>query len=395
MPMELLAPAGGPEQLASALHFGADAVYLAGTRWGMRAGARNFAQGELAAAVERAHEAGAAVHVTLNTVMYDDDIDALPAYLDFLDQTHVDAAIVADLGAVALLRTHAPHVAIHLSTQASCTNAVAAQEYARLGVRRIVLAREMTVAQVAELRRRIPRNLELEAFAHGSMCMAYSGRCLLSSEMTGGRRSAAQGSCAQPCRWAWTIVEDRTPDRPIDVVQDEHGSYLLSSNDLCMIEHLGDLAAAGIDAIKLEGRAKGSYYVAAVTNAYRHVLDGDPAAPWRAELDLVSHRPYSTGFFYGAPTQNPGRVDYARDRVPVAVVDGCRPAGGRWRATVTCRNKAAAGSLACVLSPHRPVREVRLSCDLVSNGERYTLDLPWPVEPLDMVCVRTETYTNP
>ena len=159
MPMELLAPAGGPEQLASALHFGADAVYLAGTRWGMRAGARNFAQGELAAAVERAHEAGAAVHVTLNTVMYDDDIDALPAYLDFLDQIHVDAAIVADLGAVALLRAHAPHVAIHLSTQASCTNAVAAQEYARLGVRRIVLAREMTVAQVAELRRRIRSGL--------------------------------------------------------------------------------------------------------------------------------------------------------------------------------------------------------------------------------------------
>lgn len=386
--MELLAPAGGPEQLACALHFGADAVYLAGTRWGMRAGARNFSDEELADAIATAHAAGAAVHVTLNTVMYDDDIDALSAYLDLLEQVGVDAAIVADLGAIGLLRRYAPHVAIHLSTQASCTNAAAAEAYARLGVSRIVLAREMTIGQIAELRRRIPVGLELEAFAHGSMCMAYSGRCLLSAEMTGGRRSAGRGSCAQPCRWAWRIVEDRTPDRPLDLVQDGRGSYLLSSNDLNMIAHLDDLAAAGVDAIKLEGRAKGAYYVGTVTNAYRHVLDGEPANAWAPELDLVSHRPYSTGFYYGEPTQNPGREDYARDRILVAVVDACEPAGDGWCAAVTCRNRAEAGVVADVLSPHEPVRQARLSCPLVRNGEPYTLALPFPVAPGDLVCVK-------
>ncbi|MEE1043914.1 MAG: peptidase U32 family protein [Olegusella sp.] len=386
--MELLAPAGGPEQLACALHFGADAVYLAGTRWGMRAGARNFTDEELAGAVEEAHAACAAVHVTLNTIMYDDDIDALPAYLDLLEQIGVDAAIVADLGAIGLLRRYAPHVAIHLSTQASCTNAAAAEAYARLGVSRIVLAREMAIGQIAELRRRIPAGLELEAFAHGSMCMAYSGRCLLSAEMTGGRRSAGHGSCTQPCRWAWRIVEDRTPDRTLDLVQDGRGSYLLSSNDLNMIAHLDDLAAAGVDAIKLEGRAKGAYYVGTITNAYRHVLDGESADDWAPELDLVSHRPYSTGFYYGEPTQNPGREDYARNRILVAVVDACEPAGGSWRAAVTCRNRAEAGVVTDVLSPHKPVRQAHLSCPLVRNGEPYTLALPFPVAPGDLVCVK-------
>lgn len=386
--MELLAPAGGPEQLACALHFGADAVYLAGTRWGMRASARNFTDEELAGAVEEAHAACAAVHVTLNTIMYDDDIDALPAYLDLLEQIGVDAAIVADLGAIGLLRRYAPHVAIHLSTQASCTNAAAAEAYARLGVSRIVLAREMAIGQIAELRRRIPAGLELEAFAHGSMCMAYSGRCLLSAEMTGGRRSAGHGSCTQPCRWAWRIVEDRTPDRTLDLVQDGRGSYLLSSNDLNMIAHLDDLAAAGVDAIKLEGRAKGAYYVGTITNAYRHVLDGESADDWAPELDLVSHRPYSTGFYYGEPTQNPGREDYARNRILVAVVDACEPAGGSWRAAVTCRNRAEAGVVTDVLSPHKPVRQAHLSCPLVRNGEPYTLALPFPVAPGDLVCVK-------
>lgn len=386
--MELLAPAGGPEQLACALHFGADAVYLAGTRWGMRAGARNFTDEELAGAVEEAHAACAAVHVTLNTIMYDDDIDALPAYLDLLEQIGVDAAIVADLGAIGLLRRYAPHVAIHLSTQASCTNAAAAEAYARLGVSRIVLAREMAIGQIAELRRRIPAGLELEAFAHGSMCMAYSGRCLLSAEMTGGRRSAGHGSCTQPCRWAWRIVEDRTPDRTLDLVQDGRGSYLLSSNDLNMIAHLDDLAAAGVDAIKLEGRAKGAYYVGTITNAYRHVLDGESADDWAPELDLVSHRPYSTGFYYGEPTQNPGREDYARNRILVAVVDACEPAGGSWRAAVTCRNRAEAGVVTDVLSPRKPVRQAHLSCPLVRNGEPYTLALPFPVAPGDLVCVK-------
>lgn len=399
MAPELLAPAQGPEQLALALHFGADAVYLAAPRWGMRAGARNFSPDELAAAVTRVHAAGAAVHLTLNTVMRDEDLDALPAFVAQVDELGVDAAIVADLGAMAVVREHAPHMELHVSTQASVMSAGAAEEYARLGARRIVLGREMTLSQIAELRRRVSRELELEVFAHGSMCMAYSGRCLLSAERMGPARSATRGACAQPCRWAWTLVEEREPERPVGLEQDGRGSYLLSSNDLCLLEHVGELREAGVDALKLEGRAKGSYYTACVTNAYRQVLDGAPAAAWMGELEAVSHRPYSSGFLLGEPTQNPGRVEYARERMMVAVVRGCRRVDGGWEAEVECRNRLAAGSVLEVLSPGLPVRtaplevvgrmdgeDVEPACDLATNGARYLLRLPFAVEPWDLLC---------
>lgn len=306
IPLELLAPAQGPEQLAMALHFGADSVYLASPRWGMRAGARNFDDQELEQAIRQAHAAGAAVHVTLNTVMDDRDIGELPPFLERLDALGADAVIVADLGALALARRHAPHVALHVSTQASVMNALAAEEYARLGATRIVLAREMSLAGIAQLRRGLTRELELEVFAHGSLCMAYSGRCLLSAELMGASRSASRGACAQPCRWEWQLVEAKDPEHPVPLECDERGSYLLSSNDLCLLEHLAALHEAGVDAIKVEGRSKGSYYTGCVTNAYRHVLDGEPASDWMGELDAVSHRPYSTGFLFGEATQNPG-----------------------------------------------------------------------------------------
>lgn len=383
--MELLSPAGGPEQLRCAVRFGADAVYLAGRRWGMRAGARNFSDAELAVAVAQAHAAGVAVHVTLNVVLRDDDMDALPAWLEYVDSLGVDAAIVADLGALALLRRHAPHVEPHVSTQASVMSAAAAEEWLRLGACRVVLAREMTLAQIAELRRRTSAELELEAFAHGSMCMAYSGRCLMSAQLIGRDRSASRGACAQPCRWAWSIVDERGGERA-DVEWDGQASYLLSSNDLCMIDHLDELAAAGVGSIKLEGRNKGAYYVACVTNAYRHVLDGDPAGPWRAELDHVSHRPYSTGFYCGEPQQNPGRVDYARDRTLVGVVEACRPAGVGWEATVACRNRADEGAVLDVLSPGEPVRQLVLDAPLVTNGTTYRLRAPFPLGAGDLLC---------
>ena len=387
IPMELLAPAQGPEQLRMAIHYGADAVYLAAPRWGMRAGARNFSEDELARAVGEAHAAGVAVHLTLNTVMTDADTDELPAFLQMIDGMGVDAAIVADLGALALVREHAPHVALHVSTQASVMSAAAAEQYARLGATRVVLAREMTLGQIAELRRRLTPEVELEAFCHGSMCMAYSGRCLLSAELMGRRRSPSFGACAQPCRWGWSLVEDRMPNRPMPLEQDERGSYLLSSNDLCMIQHLDDLRDAGIASIKVEGRNKGSYYVACVTNAYRHVLNGEDPGAWMGELDLVSHRPYSTGFYYGDPTQNPGRVEYARERTMVAVVDACEPAENGFAATVTCRNRADKGQMAQVLSPGRPVRSLELPLALERNMERYVLLLPFEVSPLDIICV--------
>lgn len=388
--MELLSPAGGPEQLALAIHFGADSVYLAGRRWGMRSRAANFDDEGLARAVAYAHRHGARVHVTVNTVMRDRDVDELPTFLRLLDDIGVDAVIAADLAAISLAREFAPHVAIHVSTQASVMSARAAEEYARLGATRVVLGREMTLSQIAELRRRVTDELELECFAHGSMCMAYSGRCLLSAHLMGPGRSASDGSCAQPCRWAWRLGEERDPSVSATLESDGEASYLLSSNDLCMIDHLGELRQAGVDCIKLEGRNKGAYYAAAVTNAYRHVLDGDPVLPWRDELDLVSHRPYSTGFYLGKPTQNPGRQDYARDRRLVAVVEGCERREGGWLATVRCRNRAEAGAKVYVLSPGEPVRPAVLGEALVTNGQAYDVPLPFSVEPLDLFCARED-----
>lgn len=406
--MELLAPAGGPEQLGMALHFGADAVYLAGRRWGMRSASANFGDDELAAAVARAHAAGVRVHVTVNAMATDADVDELPAYLRLLDEAGVDAVIVGDLGVMALARAHAPRVELHVSTQASCMNSAAAEQYLRLGARRVVLAREMTLAQIAELRRRTSAELELEAFAHGSMCMAVSGRCLLSSEMTGGRRSATFGDCAQPCRWEWGLVERRTPGRELGLECDGGWSHLMSADDLCMVEHLDELADAGVDSIKIEGRAKGAYYAAAVTNAYRHVLDGDDPAAWRRELDMVSHRPYSTGFFFGNPTQSPQVDGYARDRLMVAVVTSCEPvapdaAHGPWRVELTCRNRAEAGCELDVLSPGQPVRQMPLAGveaagddgawvaapeGLAHSMDRYRAISPWPLQPGDLLCRR-------
>jgi putative protease len=388
--MELLSPAGGPEQLALAIHFGADSVYLAGRRWGMRSRAANFDDEGLARAVAYAHRHGVRVHVTVNTVMRDRDVDELPTFLGLLDDIGVDAVIAADLAAISLAREFAPHVAIHVSTQASVMSARAAEEYARLGATRVVLGREMTLSQIAELRRRVTDQLELECFAHGSMCMAYSGRCLLSAHLMGPGRSASDGSCAQPCRWAWRLGEERDPSVSATLESDGEASYLLSSNDLCMIDHLGELRQAGVDCIKLEGRNKGAYYAAAVTNAYRHVLDGDPVLPWRDELDLVSHRPYSTGFYLGEPTQNPGRQDYARDRRLVAVVEGCKRREEGWLATVRCRNRAEAGAKVDVLSPGEPVRSAVLGEALVTNGQAYDVPLPFSVEPLDLLCARED-----
>lgn len=405
-PMELLAPAGGEEQLKAAIRFGADAVYLAGPRWGMRARAQNFDDEQLASAVALAHAEGVAVHVTLNTLMYDEDLDELPSYLSLLDEVGVDAVIVADLGAIGLARTYAPHVAVHVSTQASVTNAQTAAAYARMGASRIVLAREMTIAQIARLHAELGEAVELEAFAHGAMCMAMSGRCLLSSALVGPDRSASCGACTQPCRWTWSLVEETRPNLPMPIEADERGSYLLSANDLCMLEHLEALLEAGISSIKIEGRNKGAYYVAAVTNAYRHVLDGEQPSLWMSELEATSHRPFSTGFYFGHPTQNPGHAEYARDRTLVAVVESSASVESDgderlWLTEVVCRNKALPGERITVLAPHQPVRSFTLGhverlmpeegwqpTDKLSvNMERYRFVTPFELASGDMLCV--------
>ena len=398
---ELLSPAGGFEQLRAAIRFGADAVYLAGPRWGMRARANNFDDDELSRAVTYAHERGVAVHVTLNTLMYDNDIDELPSYLRLLDELGVDAVIVADMGALLLAREHAPHVSVHVSTQASVTNAATALAYADLGASRIVLARELTLEQIAELHRRVGERVELEAFAHGALCVAVSGRCLLSSALVGPDRSASCGNCTQPCRWTWSLVEETRPNLPLPIEADERGSYLLSANDLCMLEHIDELAKAGVSSLKIEGRNKGAYYVAAVTNAYRHVLDGESPNDWLSELQATSHRPFSTGFFFGNPTQNPGHAEYARDRLLVGVVEASVRAGDEWLVTVVCRNKAHAGDELTVLSPGCPVRKAELrdlerfvteegwqqAQKMSVNMERYRFVAPFALGEGDMLCL--------
>ena len=398
---ELLSPAGGLEQLRAAIRFGADAVYLAGPRWGMRARASNFEDDELARAVDYAHERGVAVHVTLNTLMYDNDMDELPSYLRLLDGLGVDAVIVADMGAILLARKHAPRVSIHVSTQASVTNANTALAYADLGASRIVLARELTLEQIAKLHRRVGERVELEAFAHGAMCVAVSGRCLLSSALVGPDRSASCGNCTQPCRWTWSLVEETRPNLPLPLEADDRGSYLLSANDLCMLEHVDELAEAGVRSLKIEGRNKGAYYVAAVTNAYRHVLDGESPRDWMGELEATSHRPFSTGFFYGNPTQNPGHAEYARDRLLVGVTAESERVGDEWLVTVVCRNKASAGDLLTVLSPGHPVRKVKLrdlerfvpeegwrqDRKMSVNMERYRFVSPFALGEGDMLCL--------
>lgn len=325
--MELLAPAGGRSQLEAALRFGADAVYLACDRFGMRQRAENFALADIPDAVRLAHDTGAAVHVTLNTLMDADDIDALPGYLEALADAGVDAFIVSDLGAFTLAQEHAPGVALHVSTQASVANAAAARRWHDMGAARVVCAREMGIEDIARLRADAPRELEIEAFAHGAMCVAVSGRCLLSAAMTG--RSGNKGHCSQSCRWSYALVEEKRPGEYFPIEEDVRGSFVLNAQDLCMIDHLDDLAAAGVDSIKLEGRNKKAFYVATVVHAYRAVLDGADPASVHDDLLAISHRPYGTGFYYGQPNQTPERDGYVKECLHVATVTACEPAGQR------------------------------------------------------------------
>ena len=346
-PMELLAPAGGMEQLECAVHFGADAVYLAGKRFGMRRRASNFDDAGIASAVKFAHEHGVKVFVTANTLMKDGDVAALPDFFAMLQDAGADAAIVSDMGALSVCKRVAPKLELHLSTQASCMNAEAAKAYYDLGVSRVVVAREMSLSDIARMRESIPDDLEIEAFVHGAMCMAYSGRCLMSDYMVSPSRGANNGHCAQPCRWKYAVVEETRPGEPFSVIEEDGGSFIMSSTDMNMLSHVRELSEAGVDSIKIEGRAKGAYYVASAVNAYRHVLDGEPADAWQAELETTSHRPYSTGFYFGTPGQNQGVKEYARDYQMVARVVSCGKnapslaAGGQVDASLPATGEAA------------------------------------------------------
>lgn len=348
---ELLAPAGGMEQLAYALYFGADAIYLACDKFGLRQRAQNFSLEELPGAVKLAHEWNARVFVTCNAYAHDKDLEELPAYACALEEAGVDAVIVSDLGVLSLIKQYAPSVALHISTQASVSNAEAAKVLYGLGARRIVCAREMSLEEIAQLKRSIPEDMEVEVFVHGAMCMAISGRCLISDYLTG--RSANQGHCVQPCRWEYVLEETSRPGQYFPIGEDESGTYLMNSKDLNMLEHLDKLIEAGVDSIKIEGRVKKAFYVATVVNAYRHVLDGENPELWASELETISHRPYSTGFFFGEAEQSCSADIYTQLYDWVGEVKTSVPRNdGRFDVEVYCRNRFYLGDTLEVLSPY-------------------------------------------
>lgn len=383
--VELLAPAGGWEQLEYALYFGADAVYLACDKFGLRQRAGNFTCEELPRAVALAHQAGARVYVTCNAFAHDIDLTELPPYVEAMRDAGVDAVIVSDLGVLSVVQQVAPELTIHVSTQASVSNAAAALMWYRLGARRIVCAREMSCAEIAALRQAIPDDLELEVFVHGAMCMAVSGRCLISDYMTG--RAANKGQCVQPCRWGYRLKqpmgdtsnslqtelsqkepqefileETSRPGQEFGIVEDGHTTYLMNSKDLNMLAHIDELRAAGVDSIKIEGRVKKAFYVATVVNAYRHVLDGEPAQEWQAELETISHRPYSTGFFFGSAEQSSDADMYQQLYDWVGeVICSEQQSDVSWRVWAKCRNRFYEGDELEVLSPGKPIRTMQVS----------------------------------
>ena len=409
--MELLAPAGGMEQLRAAVAFGADAVYLAAERFGMRARAANFRMDEIPAAVAFAHDHGVKVHVTCNILMHPDDIDGLPPFFRALDAAGVDAFIIGDVGAFAVAGEVAPRVERHVSTQASVANATAARVWHSLGASRVVCAREMSLADIARLRQDAPPDLEIEAFAHGAMCMAVSGRCLISSYLTG--RSGNKGHCTQPCRWSYQLgaaspaatrpdepaggdlgrpspasvvelpqsenaigiqgglksaptefameqpvefllEEEKRPGEFFPIEEDGRGTFIMNAKDLNMLAHLQALADAGVDSIKIEGRNKKAFYVATVVGAYRRVLDGEPPDEVADELLAVSHRPYGTGFYFSEAEQAPAYDGYEQETMHIADV----VAGDPHHLYLLCRNRFAEGDELEVLAPHEPSRRL-------------------------------------
>ena len=393
--IELLSPAGDMERLKMSVLYGADAVYLAGTDFGMRSFAGNFTPEEMPKAVEFAHSHGVKVHVTVNTMPRNDEAAALPAYLEQLQDAGVDALILADLGAFTLAGKYAPKCARHISTQQSVANYECATAWYDLGAERVVLARELNLEEIRTIRQKVDPRLEIETFGHGAMCVSYSGRCLLSNYMTG--RDSNRGACAQPCRYQYALMEEKRPGEYFPVFEDEKGTYILNSRDMCTIDHLKDLMDAGIDCIKIEGRAKSAYYAAIVTGAYRHCIDdlhaGKPIDPvWRDEVDHVSHRIYSTGFYYGYPGQYTENSRYIREWQIVARVDSCDENG---LALCSLNNKFSRGAELEVVGPD--LRPFAITADTITDLEGnaleeprtpqmpFYLQLPKQVPPLSMI----------
>ena len=362
------------ERLKMAVLYGADAVYLAGTDFGMRAFAGNFEAEELKMAVEYAHSHNVRVHCTINTMPRNDEILRLPAHLERLNDAGVDAIIVADMGAFTMAGKYAPSCERHVSTQASISNYETANAWHDLGASRVILARELSLEEIRTIREKTPRELEIEAFVHGAMCVSYSGRCLLSNYMTG--RDSNRGACAQPCRYQYTLMEEKRPGEYFPIEEDEKGTYILNSRDMCMIDHLDDLVDVGLDSLKIEGRAKSAYYAAIVTGAYRHCLDdvmaGRPVDPvWRDEVDHVSHRPYATGFYYGHPGQFYANSRYIREWQVIALVTDCDDEGN---ATLSLRNKFRTGDVVELVGPD--LRPFSMTVPVMETEDGESLEEP-------------------
>lgn len=348
--IELLAPAGDLEKLKIAIDYGADAVYCGGERFGLRAGSKNFTLEDLSEGLVYAHKRNRKLYLTVNIFAHNEDIDGFVKYMDEIRDLPIDAFLVSDPGIFQWMRDKRPEAELHVSTQANITNKLAARYWHEQGAKRVVLARELSLSEIAEIRKETPESLELEAFIHGAMCISYSGRCLLSSYMAG--RDANRGECAHPCRWHYSLVEDQRPGEYYPVDEDERGTYILNSKDLCMIEHIPDLIEAGLDSLKIEGRIKSIYYVAAVTGAYRKAIDAymeedknwTLRESWLKETGKASHREYTTGFYFGKTgekDQNYESSQYIREYEFTGLVRDYDPVTGLAR--VEQRNKMSIG----------------------------------------------------
>ena len=324
---EVLSPAGNLKTLKIAINYGADAVYFAGREFGMRAAANNFTIEEIKEGVDYAHAHGAKAYLTLNTLPRNDEVDRLPEFISAVAAQGIDAFIVTDIGVIGMCKKYAPNVSVHISVQTGIVNYMSARAYHDMGADRIVVARELSLSEIAEIRAKTPKELEIEAFAHGAICMAVSGRCLLSNYLTG--RDSNRGECAQPCRWNYQLVEEKRPGEYMRVIEDDDGSYILNAKDMCMIEHIPEMYKAGVSCLKLEGRAKTEYYVAAVTNAYARAtrefekvgMEYKLPPELLEEVMKISHREYSTGFYFDKPGQVYDSGGYIREYELIGVVE--------------------------------------------------------------------------
>ncbi|MCC8135290.1 MAG: U32 family peptidase [Ruminococcus sp.] len=371
--LEVLSPAGDAERFKAAIDYGADAVYLGRKQFGMRSSPMNFDFQELIQAVKAAHSRGVKVYLTCNTLPRNNEIPAFEQFVKEAVDAEVDALIVADIGLLSLIKKFAPDMEIHISTQTGIVNYVTAQELYNMGAKRIVLARELTLDEIAEIRARTSPDLDIEAFVHGAMCVSFSGRCLLSQYLV--NRDANRGECAQPCRWGYYLMEEKRPGEYFPVFEDEKGTYILNAKDLCMIDHIDRLADAGVTSLKIEGRAKSAYYVAVVTNAYNMAVeeyyknpDSFSLPDWiHDEVYKVSHRKYSHGFFFGNPQESQFYENggYIRNYDVVAVVEKCE------NGTVYCtqRNKFLAGDDVEILSPGKKPVNMRIERMFDENGD--------------------------